>query len=114
MDEAEQLLNIAKNQAKKNPDRTAKLGQTLNQLMQGRISPQQARFEPLSQTWQYLLPVQLQRHCKIADISGGQLKVVVDSSAYLYELKLCGSQLLEQLRQQCPKAKIRNIKFIVG
>jgi len=113
MDEAEQLLNIARNHIKQ-PDRTAKLGQALSDLMQRQISPQQARFEPLSQTWEYLLPEQLRRHCRIVDISGGQLKVSVDSPAYLYELKLCSSELIEQLRQQCPKAKIKNIKFAVG
>ena len=112
MDQDQQLLNIAKWRTKSN--RTARLGDAVRQLMENQILPRQARFEAVVELWSQLLPAELRRHCKLADISGGQLKVLVDSPAHLYELQLCSSQLLEELQQQCPRARIKKIKFAVG
>jgi len=114
MDEDQQLHNIIRWRTKSNSNRTAKLGDTVKQLMENQISPQQARFGPIAELWSQLLPAELCRHCKLADISGGQLKVLVDSPTHLYELQLCSSQLLEELQQQCPRARIKKIKFAVG
>jgi len=33
---------------------------------------------------------------------------------YKYELQLCASELLSELQQQCPRAHIKKIKFVVG
>ena len=114
MDEDQQLRNIIRWRTKSNSNRTAKLGDTVKQLMENQISPQQARFGPIAELWSQLLPAELHRHCKLADISGGQFKVLVDSPTHLYELQLCSSQLLEELQQQCPRARIKKIKFAVG
>ncbi len=114
MDEDQQLRNIIRWRTKSNSNRTAKLGDAVKQLMENRISPQQARFGPIAELWSQLLPAELCRHCKLADLSGGQLKVLVDSPTHLCELQWCSSQLLEELQQQCPRARIREIKFTVG
>jgi len=114
MDEDQQLRNIIRWRTKSNSNRTAKLGDAVKQLMENRISPQQARFGPIAELWSQLLPAELCRHCKLADLSGGQLKVLVDSPTHLYELQLCSSQLLEELQQQCPRARIKKIKFVIG
>lgn len=96
------------------PDRTAKLGDTLSELMERRISPQQARFGQVAELWDQLLPAELGLHCKIIDISGGQLKVKVDSPVYANELRWCSSDLLEEIQLKCPRARIKEIKFVVG
>ena len=114
MDEDQQLRNIIRWRKKPNINRAERLGDTVQQFMESRILPQQARFGAIADLWSQLLPVELRRHCKLADISGGQLKVLVDSPAYLYELQLCSSQLLEEFQQQCPRARIEKIKFTVG
>ena len=113
MDESEQLRSILEWRTKQKPDRTARLGDTIKQLMENRISPQHARFGPIAQLWGQLLPEELYRHCELTDISGGQLKVLVDSPAYMYELRLCSSELLKELQRRCPKARIKKIKFVV-
>jgi hypothetical protein len=95
-------------------NKAVRLGDVLGELMEGQISPRQARFESIVDLWCQLLPVELRRHCKIADISGGQLKVLVDSSSYANELRWCSSQLLEELGQRCPQARIKRIKVAVG
>jgi hypothetical protein len=83
------------------------------QLLTERISPQQAKFSQIDEVWRDLLPIELQQHCEIVDISGGQLTVRVDSPAYVYELQLCSSELLTELQQQCPRVRLTRIKFTV-
>lgn len=114
MDEDEQLYNTVRWRAKSNSSKAKHLGEVVKQLMENRISPQQARFAKVIELWSCLLPAELRRHCKLADISAGQLKVLVDSSTHLYELQLCSSQLLKEVQLQCPKARIKEIKFAIG
>ena len=120
MNEAERLGNVVSPQdslrrwrTKQKPDRTVRLGDTLNELMESCIS-QQARFEPVFQLWSQLLPGELDRHCKIVDISSGQLTVLVDSPSYMHELRLLSSELLSELQSGCPRAKIKKLKFAIG
>ena len=92
---------------------TAKLGDLLTSLVERQISSQRARYGALTQAWSRLLPSELAQHCEIVRIAGGQLTVQVDLSAYMYELQLCSSELLEQLRKNCPRARIEKIKIIL-
>ncbi len=113
MDEEERLLNATRWRRSWKSYRAASLGQVAQQLMDKRISPQQARFGPVTELWGQLLPEELNGHCRIADISGGQLKVLVDSPSYAHELRMCGPELLAELQSQCPRARIRDIKFVI-
>lgn len=99
---------------KTNPHLTIRLSEVLGQLMDEQVSPRYARLGSVIQTWGQLLPTELARHCRPVDISGGQLKVLVDSPPYMYELRLCGSQLLAELKRQCPRSRIKEIKFVIG
>lgn len=114
MDEGGQLWKVVKWRTKRRPNKTLPLGDIVKQFMENQVSPQQAKFGTIMEVWRGLLPAELRRHCKIADISGGRLKVLVDSPSYMYELQLCNSELLEELQRQCPGARIEKIKFTVG
>jgi hypothetical protein len=114
MDEEERLLNATRWRRSWKSYSAANLGKVARQLMDERISPQQARFSEVAEVWSRLLPVELCGHCEIIDISGGQLKVQVDSPSYMYELQLCSSELLNELQWQCPKARLTKIKFVIG
>ena len=114
MGEDEQLRSIINLRTKPKPDRTVKLGEVIRELMERRISPQHTMFGLIDELWNQLLPAELSQHCEIIDISGGCLKVLVDSSSYMYELRLCSSQILEQLQSECPRAQIKKIKFVIG
>ena len=114
MNEQKQLQQTMKRRAKRQMDGAVRLGECARELMENRIGPQQARFGPIADVWNQLLPTELRRHCKIAGISGGQLKVAVDLPAYKYELQLCSSELVSELQQQCPRAQIKEIKFVVA
>jgi predicted nucleic acid-binding Zn ribbon protein len=66
----------------------------------------------VQQAWQQAIPDELAPHCRCDGISDGQLKVVVDSAAYMYKLQTMSAELIERLGELCRRPKIRKIKFI--
>ena len=113
MGKDEQILRDAvKGRLVKKFDRTAKVGDVVQTFVTKWVSPRQARFGAVVEVWSQLIPAELRKHCEIIDISGGQLKVRVDSPSYKYELQLCSSELLKELQQQCPKVRLTEIKFV--
>jgi predicted nucleic acid-binding Zn ribbon protein len=95
-------------------DRAVRLGEALQTVMTEQIRPLQAKFGELADAWSEVVPKELNEHCRIVDATGGELKVCVDSPPYMYELQLCGSELLKELQRQCPQARLKRIKFAVG
>ncbi len=91
-----------------------RLGDTLVELMENQIAPRRARFGPVAEVWEQLLPAEMRRHCRIADIRGGRLKVVAESPSYQFELRLCSSELVKELAVRCPRAKVERIEIVVG
>ncbi|MHC4623811.1 MAG: DciA family protein [Planctomycetota bacterium] len=116
MDDSERLNSLGKvsGQGRSEPGTPATLGDAVTQFMNDRVSPRQAKWDAVSQAWDQLLPAELSRHCRLADISGGQLKVVADSPVYMHELQMCSSELLGELRRRCPRARINRIKLALG
>jgi len=114
MDEKKHLKNAVRWRPKRKLKTEAQLGAIVRQLIDNKISPQQARFGIIEEAWKELLPAELCQHCEITGISGGQIKVLVDSPSYVYELQLCSSELVEALQMQCPRANIKKIKFTIG
>jgi hypothetical protein len=114
MDETERLQNIIEYRRTGKSYDAVGLGRVAQQLLTERISPQQAKFSQIDEVWRGLLPAELQRHCGIVGLSGGQLDVQVDSPSYVYELQLCSSELLAELQRQCPRVRLTRIKFTVG
>ena len=61
-----------------------------------------------------LLPPAMRGHCHVGEISGGSVKIVVDSASYMYELQLCKTELLEELQRLCPGAGLRRIHVMMS
>lgn len=114
MEEGWQLRSIRQRRSRAKSKGTQRLGEILIELMDGQVSPRQARFGPVVELWGELLPVELACHCRITGLIGGQLKVAVDSPSYMHELRLCSVELLEELQQRCPRARIERIKIVAG
>ena len=91
-----------------------RLGEVVQRVMDEQISPRRSRLVAVAHIWREMLPSELCRHCEIVDVSGGQLKVRVDSPSYMYELQLCSSELLEEMQRQYPQARLKSVKFVVG
>lgn len=113
-DESKQLSGAAEKWPENRKSNAAKLGDILSEIVESRISPQQGRFQPVAELWEQMLPSELAQHCKIADISRGRLTVQADLPSYANELRWCSPELLEEIQQRCPRAKVKEIKVIVG
>ncbi len=96
------------------PVETARLADSVQQLMKQRIQPARRVFADVTDCWDNLLPDGLRKHCRIVQITNGHLKVQADSPSYLYELKLSGPELLEHMKSCCPSARIKKLDFAVG
>lgn len=95
--------------------RTRRLGDTLRGLVQKRILPRQENLSALGRAWGALLPQELQEHSCLDDFRRGRLKVLVDTSAHLYELTLLlQGGLTDQLREQCPGIGLNEVKLVRG
>ena len=93
---------------------TARLSDILSGLMENQILLRHERFADVAKLWTRLLPVELKLHCRLDGIRGGELKVLVDSPPHLHELRMCSFEILGQLQQQCPRARIKKIKCRIG
>lgn len=114
MDDIGRLQSTLKFRRMRKPYDAAALGRVAQQLLDEQISPRQAIYSEVAETWSRILPDELGRHCEVSDISAGQLSVSVDSPSHMYELQLCGSELLAELRRECPKARLTRIKFVIA
>lgn len=91
-----------------------RLGDIIKERMDQWISPQQRKFASVVQLWSKLLPDELRQHCRLTDISAGKLWVSVDSPSYMYELQLCSSEIIAELRRCCPQVRIKTIKIALA
>jgi hypothetical protein len=93
---------------------TQRLGDTLIELMDRHIAARRTRFGQVAEAWATLLPAELLNNCRITGVQGGRLKVLAKSSAHLFELRLCSSELIKELAARCPRAKIERIDIALG
>jgi predicted nucleic acid-binding Zn ribbon protein len=69
----------------------------------------------LAELWQQLVPEPLQHHSRLESFQRGTLRVVVDSSARLYELdRLLRQGLQTRLIQNHKGATLRKVQLRVG
>jgi hypothetical protein len=93
------------------------LADALVRMMEPRRTGISQRYEAasrLSEAWAQLLPAEMVLHCRVVDLSAGQLTVEVDSPSYVYELRISSNQLVEHLRRECPEAKLRAMKIVLA
>jgi hypothetical protein len=79
------------------------------------VAKRQTKLSTISQCWSQVVPEHLLDHCALEGFHAGTLKVIVDSSPHLYELKqllLAGVQ--RQLLIACKSAGLRKISLKSG
>lgn len=95
-------------------DNFSALGDVVQVVMRDQVDPRHEKLSQLNDTWGKLLPPLLAENCKIDSLTAGTLKVVANSSSYMYEMRLCSHLLLEQIQKRCPKARVNKIKIVIG
>ena len=79
------------------------------------VEKRQTKFGKIADCWTKLVPELLDRHCALESFHRGNLTVLVDSSAHLYELRqLLLSGLEQQLLLACQSAGLRKISLKPG
>ena len=91
-----------------------RLGDAAEVFMEERAGPARRSSGSLEQAWAALVPGGLAGHCRLDGLRAGRLRVLVDSPAHLYELRLCSKELVARLRGLCPEARIREIRLAIG
>jgi hypothetical protein len=94
---------------------TAALGPEMLGFFKNSVAKRQTKLSTISQCWAQVVPEHLLDHCALESFHAGTLKVIVDSSPHLYELKqllLAGVQ--QQLLLTCKSAGLRKITLKIG
>ncbi|OHB59293.1 MAG: hypothetical protein A2167_05680 [Planctomycetes bacterium RBG_13_46_10] len=92
-------------------DTEARLGDVLAEMLNNKIEPQHENYCSLADTFERLLPPELIKHCRIGSVVNGQLRLLADSSSYMYQLQLCSSDLIAGLKKHYPRLRIKRIKI---
>jgi hypothetical protein len=92
------------------PPADAPLGQEMISFFKQSLQKRHSRLGVIAETWAALVPATLQDHCGLQSYARGNLTVVVDSAAHLYELKqLLLAGLEQQLLLAAKAASLRKI-----
>ena len=65
--------------------------------------PQFKKAEKVTQAWELLVPMEIRRQCRLAGFSSGILTVEVTTGP-----------LLREMKKQCPRSGIRQIRILPG
>jgi hypothetical protein len=115
MDEEGRLRNVTqKAQAIVRARRPRLLGEAVNRYIAERIEPQQEASDSVTAAWREVIPQNLSRFCRVAEIVHGRVRIVVSSPSYLHQLRLSGPRLLSQLQARCGRKAVKEIKFEIG
>jgi len=91
------------------------LGPEMLSFFKADVQKKHTKLGVISECWTKLIPETLLEHCALEGFSAGTLKVIVDSSSHLYELKqLLLSGLQKQLLIACKSAGLRKITLKFG
>jgi hypothetical protein len=105
-------LHRAKQRALPQPDA---LGPDMLAFFKNSIQKRQSKLSAIAECWSRLIPEHLLEHCALEGFHSGTLKVVVDSSPHLYELKqLLLAGLQQQILIACKPSGLRKVTLKLG
>jgi hypothetical protein len=91
------------------------LGPELLSFFKHSVEKRQTKLSKISACWAQLVPETLLEHCALESFHAGTLKVIVDTSSHLYELKqLLLAGLEKQIMLVCKPAGLRKISLKRG
>jgi Dna[CI] antecedent, DciA len=91
------------------------LGPELLSFFKHSVQKRQTKLNSIAAIWERLVPEQLLEHCALEGYHAGTLKVIVDSSSHLYELRqLLLAGLQRQILLACRSSGLRKITLKFG
>ena len=94
---------------------TPMLGPDMLAFFKQNVQKRQTKLGALADCWSKIVPQHLLEHCALESLHAGTLKVIVDSSPHLYELKqLLLAGLQQQLLIACKSTGLRKVTLKIG
>ncbi len=62
--------------------------------------------------WDQALPPMLANRCRPESLQSGTLRVEVEPGPWMHELRMMTNELLDFLREQCPRNRVRRIVLV--
>jgi|GEM_PF-5031879 len=90
------------------------LGEIVSEYIAGRVGLQHEAFSNTAAAWAEIVPAEAAGFCRLAEVTRGTARVVVNSPSYLHYLRLQGPELLRQLQQRSGKKTVKQIRFEIG
>ncbi len=91
------------------------LGPEMLTFFRQNVQRRQTKLSVIADCWSRLVPEHLLEHCALEGFHAGTLKVIVDSSPHLYDLKqLLLSGLQKQLLLACKSSGLRKVALKPG
>jgi hypothetical protein len=91
------------------------LGPELLSFFKSNVQKRQTKFATIAECWSRIVPEHLLDHCALESFHAGTLKVIVDSSSHLYDLKqLLLAGLQKQILLACRSTGLRKINLKPG
>ena len=109
----EQLLQIAKTRKSKKFARMSLVGDITRRFVNQKVTPANKRTAKIIALWPSVITGDFAKHSKASQFAGGNLTVIVDSPAYLYQMRLAKQGLIQKLKQK-GVTNIKNIRLVIG
>jgi hypothetical protein len=91
------------------------LGPELLSFFKSNVQKRQTKLSAIAECWSRIVPEHLLDHCALESFHAGTLKVIVDSSPHLYDLKqLLLAGLQQQILIACKSTGLRKISLKPG
>jgi len=109
-----QLLRLAKVKHREHAQ-VPKLGVSMVSFFKREVQKRQTKLTQIAAAWNALIPPDLSEHCCLESFSSGSLKILVDNSAHLYQLKqLLLSGMEKQLKMTCGMIGLKKVTLKPG
>lgn len=94
---------------------TDPLGPAMIQFFKKEVQKRQTKFTAIASAWNQVIPDSLLEHCCLESFSSGSLKVLVDNSSHLYQLKqLLLSGMEKQLKLAAGVSGLKKVNLKLG
>lgn len=111
MDDEEKFLCSTAGRPRSLEKSVSRLGLSTRTYLKGRGS-QLEKNAGVVDVWRQILPYELHKHCSLAGIYGGTMRLEVEPGPYMHEMRLVSGGLLEHLQNRCRQAGIKRIVLV--
>ena len=109
-----QLVRLAKVKHREH-EKIPKLGDSMVSFFKKEVQKRQTKLTQIAAAWSALIPPELSEHCCLESFSAGSLKILVDNSAHLYQLKqLLLGGVEKQLKLTCGMIGLKKVTLKPG